>query len=261
MSKKGIDVSSWQRNVDYSRVKASGVEFVMVRAGFGDNLDSRYVSHIRGAQAAGLPVGIYWFSYALNEIEARAEAALCLKAIKDFDVAYPVAYDFEYESVNNYEKSVRNGRMTRELATSIVRAFCGEIKRAGYRAAVYSNYDFLARYIDIGKVGAELWLAYWQDADPPVEDKSGECRMWQYKVGTCDGVEGRCDLDIWYSDSDIAASGKPGGMTYTVVGGDTLWGIAEKLLGNGMRYTEIKTQNALTTDVIYAGQVLKIPEK
>jgi GH25 family lysozyme M1 (1,4-beta-N-acetylmuramidase) len=264
--RKGIDVSTWQKTVKWPDVKAAGVEFVMIRGGFDTTLDNMFDTHINGALSVGLPVGIYWFSYALTADEAKAEARKCLEVIKPYKITYPVAYDFEGDSVKY--ASAHGVTMTKELATAIVKAFCDEIANAGYTAYVYSNPDYLKNYIDKDKVGRELWLACYTGRTPETETQAANCRIWQYKVGSCAGVDGSCDLDVWYDDADIAMARKPkevsapAGNIYTVVKGDTPWGIAGKLLGNSFRYTEIMKLNGLAEDAdIYAGQVLKIPDK
>lgn len=265
---KGIDISTWQKTVSWHAVKASGIEFVMIRAGFGTTLDNMFNSHINGALSVGLPVGAYWFSYALNADEARAEARKCLEVIKPYKLTYPIAYDFEYDSVKYASK---NGvTMTKELATEIVKAFCDEIANAGYTVYVYTNPDYLNRYIDKTQVGREIWLACYTGKTPETESQAADCRIWQYKVGTCPGVEGNCDLDVWYSDAEIAEARKPPAPpeppkppenVYIVQKDDCPWDIAYKLLGNGMRYKEIMKLNGLPENAtIYAGQWLIIPQ-
>lgn len=252
--KKGIDISTHQKLVDWPAVKAAGVEFAMLRAGFAQTLDNMFLSHVHGAQEAGIPVGVYWFSYALNADEARAEAQKCLETIKPYKVTYPVAYDFEYASVTNMAKAGITA--TRELVTEIVKAFCAEIEAAGYTPIVYANPDYLSKYIDIGAIGRELWMAAYTGKTPEAQDQSEKCRMWQWTdKGSVDGIAGHVDLNVWYDDKAAAADN-----TYTVVKGDTPWGIAVKLLGNGLRYPEIMTLNGLAKNAhIYAGQVLRIP--
>lgn len=106
MALKGIDVSRWQGNIDWKKVKSSGIEFAMIRGGYGDNhVDSRFYENAKGANAVGIPMGIYWFSYALNPEMARQEARYAVALARQYPVLWPVAYDFEYDSVANAEKN------------------------------------------------------------------------------------------------------------------------------------------------------------
>ena len=98
MAYRGIDVSKWNTNLDFKRLKAAGIDFAMIRAGLGTQTDPMFQSHIKAAQAAGMQVGVYWFAYALNESGAKNEADACLKAIKSYKLDLPVFYDFEYDT-------------------------------------------------------------------------------------------------------------------------------------------------------------------
>ena len=95
---KGIDVSQYQQNIDFKKVKASGVDFVIIRAGFGkyaNQKDPYFESHYKAAKAAGLKVGAYWYSYAATVAEAKAEAQTCINAIKGKTFEYPIYFDLE----------------------------------------------------------------------------------------------------------------------------------------------------------------------
>ena len=121
--KRGIDVSKWQGEIDWEKVKGAGVEFAMLRAGYGQgNADSMFARNAAGCEAAGLPYGVYWFSYAWSEESARAEAGSCLQLIRGRNIEYPVAFDFEGDSVEYAEK--RGVAVTKELVSAMARAFC-----------------------------------------------------------------------------------------------------------------------------------------
>ena len=100
MSIHGIDVSGHQGNIDWRKVKASGIQFAMLRAGYGANtVDSEFERNAHGCMEEGIPFGVYWFSYAYTPEMARREAEKCISVIREYKVQYPVCYDFEYDSV------------------------------------------------------------------------------------------------------------------------------------------------------------------
>ena len=142
--KKGIDVSYHQGTIDWKKVADSGIEFVMIRAGYGKNtVDKKFLENIAGAHDAGLDIGIYWFIYAINEDDAIKNADFCAKTIEPYKdiVTMKVAADWEYDS-DNY--SIKNGiRQTTESRTRIVRAFLERLKSKGYEVCNYANPDYL----------------------------------------------------------------------------------------------------------------------
>jgi GH25 family lysozyme M1 (1,4-beta-N-acetylmuramidase) len=187
---KYIDVSTWQRDIDWEKVKATGIDGVIIRAGFGSStLDNKFIRNIEACNRLDIPCGVYWFSYALNEDMVKKEAEYCLKAIEPYRVELPVCFDFEYDSVN-YAK--RQGvKITKELATKIVHAFCGTIEDAGYYVMNYANPDYLKNYFDESVLKYDLWLAYYPPK-PNIEEKPRkECGIWQYtSSGNVGGISG-----------------------------------------------------------------------
>ena len=140
---KGIDVSKWQGEIDWEAVKKSGVDFVMIRAGYGkNNIDEYFERNISECNRLGIPCGVYWFSYAYTEKMARNEAKYCIEAIKKYKISYPVAFDFEYDSVDF--AAGKGVKVTKTLASKLVRAFCEEIQNAGYYVSVYANPNYLS---------------------------------------------------------------------------------------------------------------------
>ena len=210
--KQGIDVSKWQGEVDWAKVKAAGVDFAMLRAGYGQGTaDSEFAKNAAGCEAAGLPYGVYWFSYAYSAETAAAEAAACLKAIEGRKISYPVAFDFEGDSVEYAEK--RGVNVTKELVSSMARAFCSAVEAAGRYAMVYTNPNFLSRYFD-GEIPRkyDIWLAQWPSQPDPASPPAAAGGMWQYSsAGSVPGISGRVDLDAAYRDypAIIAAMGAP----------------------------------------------------
>ena len=204
MALKGIDVSQWQGNIDWQKVKGAGVQFAMLRAGYGrNNLDTKFHRNAQGAAAAGIPVGLYWFSYALNVEIAREEAQYAVELAKKYKITWPIAYDLEYDTVSY---AVKNGvTITKSLATQMAIAFCEEIKRLGYIPMVYTNLDYLNRYFDRSKLPYDLWYAQYAST-ASVADKE----IWQYSSkGSVPGIAGNVDMNHGYKDYGNGGDSKP----------------------------------------------------
>lgn len=203
----GVDVSVFQGDVDWEAVKNDGIDFVMLRVGYrgyGANgimgEDANFHKNYEGAKKAGLKVGVYFFSQALNETEATEEANFVLDAVKDYPLDYPIAFDWEF--VQNDE--ARTNDMTSESITLCAKAFCETVSQAGYipviyfsRETGYFSYD-LTLVKDIG-----FWLAEYNESPSFYYNY----KMWQYsKSGTVDGIDGAVDMNISIVDfSDSAA--------------------------------------------------------
>ncbi len=130
---RGIDVSEHNGTIDWEKVKASGIQFAMLRAGYGKgSIDKQFVRNAQGCTRVGMLFGVYWFSYAVSEAEAAQEAAHCLKAVEPYQLDLPIAYDFEYDSVNNATK--RGVTVTKALASKLAKIFLDAIQKAGYGA-------------------------------------------------------------------------------------------------------------------------------
>lgn len=197
---KGIDVSQWQGTIDWQKVKNSGVKFAMIRAGYGqNNIDTQFKRNISECNRLGIPCGVYWFSYALNAEMAKQEALYALAAVKPYVLDYPIAFDFEGDSINY---AAKNGiTITKEMASEFARAFCGVLEGSRYYAMVYTNPDYLNRYYDSEiPVQYDLWLAQWPNNPNPVTPPRG-CGIWQYgNDGVIAGISGRVDINAAYKD-------------------------------------------------------------
>jgi len=194
---KGIDVSKYQGIIDWAKVKADGVKFAMIRAGYGqNNIDTQFKRNISECNRLGIPCGVYWFSYALNIEMAKKEAQFCLEAVKPYKLEYPIAFDFEYDSVDYAKKNGVN--ITKAIASSFVTAFCEEIEKAGYFALNYTNIDYLKNYFnDTVNNRYGLWLAAWVNADKPPKN----CYIWQHSSkGSVLGISGDVDMNKSYVD-------------------------------------------------------------
>ena len=192
MNRKGIDVSKHQGSIDWSKVKAAGIEFAMLRAGYGREAtqkDPCFEDNYAGAKAAGIPVGAYWYSYAVDAADAKKEAAVCLASIAGKQFAYPVVYDVEDKCQDGYSQ---------EQLTDIVVAFCEEMEKAGYYVMVYANKHWLENKLDYDRIKCyDIWLAQWADK----ATWGNPYGIWQYSnSGTVDGINKRVDLDIAYKD-------------------------------------------------------------
>lgn len=189
---KGIDVSKWQGEVDWQTVKDSGIEFVMIKAGEGTEEEVNFRKNIEGAMNAGLKCGVYWFANASDTDEAELEAKACLETISGYSLEYPVAYDFEYRTLENNPAAGN-----RELMTEMVRTFLLYIQQNGYYPMFYSNLDFLSNYFYADELMQfDLWYArYISQSD------NDYCWMWQYScTGRVDGISVDVDLDTSYKD-------------------------------------------------------------
>ena len=195
----GIDVSTYQRDVDWDRVREDGVEFVMVRAGFrGYGSEGRLVedesfrSHVEGASAAGLHVGVYFFSQATTVEEAEEEAAFVLERLKGLDIDYPVVFDWE---IIDGEEARTDGMLPDEV-TDCAAAFCKKIKRGGYTPMVYfSTRQGLLKYNLRDLRDYDFWLVQYTNAPYFAYDY----KMLQFtETGIVDGLDGYVDLDLCF---------------------------------------------------------------
>ncbi len=195
---KGIDVSEHQGRINWEQVK-DHVDFVMLRAGYGrNNIDKQFIRNIEECNRLGIPVGIYWFSYAWNEEMARNEAKYVLEAIKGYRVDYPISFDLEYDTLNYAKK---NGvTIGKRLATDMINAFCSTIEQAGYKAMNYANPDFINNKFYNNEVNYPLWLAWYGVSEDRA--KAYNPSMWQYsESGSIPGIgTNSVDMNYCYED-------------------------------------------------------------
>ena len=165
--KTGIDVSEWQKTIDWEAVKAAGIEFAMIRAGYGqNNIDPQFKRNISECNRLGIPCGVFWFSYAYTEAMAIREAEYALAAVEPYKLDYPIAFDYESDSVKYAKK---NGvEPDKAHVTGLAYAFCGRIEQAKYYAMIYTNPSYLSKYFDsyIPK-NYDIWLAQWPSKPDP----------------------------------------------------------------------------------------------
>lgn len=193
---KGIDVSHHQGIVDWPKVRADGVQFAMLRAGFGwDNdsqIDKQFYRNANEAQAAGVPCGLYHYSYARTPSDARKEAAFFLRIIKSIKPEYPVAFDFEEQAQVSLPPSQQ---------LDIIEAFLETVGQARYYVALYMSASTMQQLYQfaperIKKV--DCWVAHFGVEKPKF---SGPYGMWQYSwQGRVAGIGGDVDMDYSYKD-------------------------------------------------------------
>lgn len=198
ISQKGIDVSRYQLEIDWSKVAADDVDFAIIRVGFRGSsegtlmLDTYFEANIEGALENGIDVGVYFFTQAINELEAIEEADFVLENIADYDLTYPVVIDVEAITTAN----PRTQNMTQEEWTNVTIAFCERIKEAGYTPMIYGNLRSFLLMLDLSRLEEyEKWFAFFRT---PIYFPY-EHSIWQYtEKGRVDGIEGDVDLNVGF---------------------------------------------------------------
>lgn len=198
---KGIDVSVHNGSINWNAVKKTGLDFAIIRAGYGRTTtqeDSRFRYNYEQARAAGIHVGAYWYNYATTVEDAKNEAAACLQVLAGRQFDYPIYYDVE-------EKNVL--ALGRDKVCAIIKAFCEEIEKAGYYVGVYIGASAATSLLteEIRKA-YDLWIAHWGVSEPHYDIYG----MWQYTdAGRVNGIEGYVDMDNSYKDypAIMAAAG------------------------------------------------------
>lgn len=211
---KGIDVSRHQGAIDWAKVKATGVQFAIIRAGYGKYAyqeDPCFTDNIEGAYNAGIPVGVYWYSYADTVAEAKQEAEVCLTVIKPYKdmITLPVFFDQEYEpAILAAGNSIR---------TQCCVAFIQVIEAAGYKAGLYGSQDWLDNKIDDSQIPetATVWVAQYGNECT----YKGRYTIWQYtSSGKVNGISGNVDLNE--ADDSLVVSTADG---WNYIGGNWYW--------------------------------------
>lgn len=193
----GVDVSVFQGDIDWEQVKAAGYEFAILRIGYrgyGEegtlNADEKFEQNLENARKAGIDVGVYFFSQAVNEEEAKEEADFVLEHLKGQELQMPVVYDPEHI----LEDEARTDGVTGEQFTQNAKVFCKEIEEAGYDAMIYSNMLWEAYELDLEKLlDYPVWYADYEE----LPQTPYRFSMWQYSsTGSVTGIEGNVDLNI-----------------------------------------------------------------
>lgn len=193
----GIDVSAFQPVIDWEQVKQAGIEFAMIRQGYRGystgklDLDACFLSHMDGALAAGLDVGVYFFSQALTPEEALEEAEYVITWLEGYEINYPVVFDWE-----EVEGPARTDEMNMLALTACAEAFCKRIEEAGYEAAVYFNQAYGYEQLNLVSLREyDFWLAEYA----PTPTFAYDFSIWQYtNEGAVPGIDGPVDLNICF---------------------------------------------------------------
>ncbi len=192
----GIDVSKWNGNIDWNAVKNSGVSYAIIRCGYRGSStgalieDPKFRSNIKGAKAAGLKVGVYFFSQAVNEVEAVEEASMALSLASGYGLNYPIFLDVE-------SSGGRGDGISKETRTAVCKAFCSTVQNSGVSAGIYANKTWFTEKINTGSLtGYKIWLAQYASAPTYTATRYD---MWQYSSkGKVSGINGNVDMNISY---------------------------------------------------------------
>jgi GH25 family lysozyme M1 (1,4-beta-N-acetylmuramidase) len=216
-----VDISEFQQGINFNKMKNDGIKAVIIRAGYGresSQKDSMFESHYRNAKAAGLKIGVYWYSYADSAGDAEKEAKACLECINNKSLDMPIYYDLEDNSQTKLGKT---------KLTEIAERFCETIKKSNYRAGVYANLNWFNNYLDYDKLKAKysIWLAQYNDKAELA------CDIWQNSsTGKVSGYGGNIDTNVIYNDNIF-------GKSETKVKKPTL---TYRVFADGKWYNEVK---------------------
>lgn len=193
--KQGIDISRWQGNVDMAKVKAAGIEFVILREGWSVDADLEFFNNVKKCEAVQMPVmGVYHFSYALTVEEAIKEAQVAVENVKKANLEDDtiIFFDFEYDTVD--AARLKGVNLDRNACNAHTEAFCEEVKRLGYIPGVYFNIDYYNNWYDFELLNKYVtWLADWDGAP------DYECDFHQYtSKGSVNGISGNVDMNYFY---------------------------------------------------------------
>lgn len=194
---RGIDVSKYQGNIDWGAVAASGINFAIIRVGYRGSAsgalvqDPYFKKNISGATKAGIKVGLYFFTQAVNEAEAVEEASMAMSLASGYKVTYPIFIDTESAS------SGRANGLSKSARTAVVKAFCQTVRNGGYKAGVYASKSWYANQLNASALnGYCIWVAQYNSSCT----YSGKYDMWQYSSkGSVSGIKGNVDMNISYT--------------------------------------------------------------
>lgn len=192
-----VDISEFQQNINFNKMKNDGIKAVIIRAGYGretSQKDTMFESHYRNAKEAGLKIGAYWYSYADSVDDAEKEAKACLECVENKYFDMPIYYDLEDNSIVKLGKT---------KLTAIAERFCETIKKSNYRAGVYANLNWFNNYLDYKRLKSKysIWLAQYNDK------AELDCDIWQNSsTDKINGYGGNIDTNVIFNDSVFSKS-------------------------------------------------------
>lgn len=197
-TKIGIDVSQWQGDIDWQKVKSAGAEFAIIRVGYqkgydGENvIDPYFINNITKAKEAKLKVGIYYYSYAKTVKQAKEQAEWVADKLKNYEIDLPVAFDWESWS------SFVTCKMSFFDINQVAHTYCNTLKEHGYKTSLYSSKNYLEK-VWYPEEFDYIWLAHYTSKT----DYKNKYGMWQFcNTGKIDGINGDVDIDVLYENSE-----------------------------------------------------------
>jgi len=237
---QGIDVSYYQGDIDWTKVKKAGIEFAIIRIGYrgygsaGTLVPDSYAKeNLQEASAAGIPVGIYMFSQATTVAEAKEEANYAIKLLESYgvDIDLPIVMDFEYASDSNGSTGrLYNANLSKAAATKICNAFCAVVENNGYDAMVYANKSMLTNSLNASSISSsyDIWLAHYTSST----DYSGDYSYWQYSSsGSVNGISGNVDMNYRYIPPKLQTTAQTSSsisLSWSSVSGATKYQVERK---------------------------------
>lgn len=205
---KGPDISTHNGNVDVKRIRDAGYKRIGIRAGYGrNNVDQKFNRNALACANLGVPVILYWFSYAYNEAMAEKEAEYAVAHAKKYWGKCPIAFDLEYDSVR-YART-KGVNINKDLSTRMAVAFLRKVKEFGYIPVIYSNKDYLKNYFDMDKITLQVgkvYLWYARYASAITASERNKAHIWQYtSKDRIPGVSGNVDMNEFYTDFDTVS--------------------------------------------------------
>ena len=211
--RQGTDVSQWQGNINWQGFKNMGTEFAIIRLGYRGYskdgvvyLDDNFHQNIQNAINAGIPVGVYFYSQATSEAEARTEAQFCIDNLKGYKIDLPIVMDFEYAWVNGGNGGrLFDAKLSKDKAAKVIKSFLDTCSQAGYKGMLYANKNTLTNNIDTSQITPQypVWLAHYTSQT----DYTGAYDFWQYSskgqtnYDECEYV----DCDFWMVQTSITS--------------------------------------------------------
>lgn len=199
----GIDVSHHNGEIDWKKVK-NAADFAFIRVGYrgyaeGEiSKDRTADNNLKQANKQGIPIGVYFYSQAINESEAEEEAAFLIDAVKHYDISLPLVIDFEYAFVNGQHGGrLYDAKLSREQRTNLINAFCDKVRKAGYIPGIYASSYIYQTELNMKDIGEDVYI--WVADYTKEVSYTGRYDIHQYsESGSCDGIKENVDTNYFY---------------------------------------------------------------